>query len=122
MYSIDFENLHKAAEIIYCFMTLPALTKPECTLWNDDGFPDTVTNTGKGFMSEEKFCRWIVNSDFAAISCVASTDKEGSRRVVLNLIPGARYMTLNFPMSSGKPSEAEKRLLNILEKYDEHEN
>ena len=28
MYSIDFENLHKAAEIIYCFMTLPALTKP----------------------------------------------------------------------------------------------
>ena len=31
-------------------------------------------------------------------------------------------MTLNFPMSSGKPSEAEKRLLNILEKYDEHEN
>ncbi len=51
MYSIDFENLHKAAEIIYCFMTLPALTKPECTLWNDDGFPDTVTNTGKGFMS-----------------------------------------------------------------------
>lgn len=100
MYSIDFENLHKAAEIIYCFMTLPALTKPECTLWNDDGFPDTVTNTGKGFMSEEKFCRWIVNSDFAAISCVASTDKEDSRRVVLNLIPGARYMTLNFPMSS----------------------
>lgn len=59
MYSIDFENLHKAAEIIYCFMTLPALTKPECTLWNDDGFPDTVTNTGKGFMSEEKFCRWM---------------------------------------------------------------
>ena len=52
MYSIDFENLHKAAEIIYCFMTLPALTKPECTLWNDDGFPDTVTNTGMGFMSE----------------------------------------------------------------------
>ena len=84
MYSIDFENLHKAAEIIYCFMTLPALTKPECTLWNDDGFPDTVTNTGKGFMSEEKFCRWIVNSDFAAISCVASTDKEDGREFSIN--------------------------------------
>ena len=116
MYRIDFESLSKAAEIIYCFMTFPVLTRPECTLWNDEGLPNTVTNKGKKFMSEEQF------SDFAAISCVASTDKKDKRRVVLSLMPGARYMTLNFPMAQGMPSEAEKSLLHILEKYNEYES
>ena len=122
MYSIDFESLSEAAEIIYCFMTLPVLTRPECTLWNDEGLPNTVTNKGKEFMSEEEFCRWLMSSDFAAISCVASTDKKDKRRVVLSLMPGARYMTLNFPMAKGMPSEAEKSLLHILEKYNEYES
>lgn len=122
MYRIDFESLSEAAEIIYCFMTLPVLTLPECTLWNDEGLPNTVTNKGKEFMSEEEFCRWLKSSDFAAISCVASTDKKDKRRVVLSLMPGSRYMTLNFPMAQGMPSEAEKSLLHILEKYNEYES
>ena len=122
MYRIDFESLSKAAEIIYCFMTFPVLTRPECTLWNDEGLPNTVTNKGKKFMSEEKFCRWLMSSDFAAISCVASTDKAPKLLVVLSLMPGARYMTLNFPMAQGMPSEAEKSLLHILEKYNEYES
>jgi len=122
MYSIDFESLSEAAEIIYCFMTLPILIRPECTLWNDEGFPNTVTNKGKKFMSEEDFCRWLMSSDFAAITCVASTDKKDKRRVVLSFMSGARYMTLNFPTANGIPSEAEKNLLHILEKYNEYES
>lgn len=38
MYRIDFESLSEAAEIIYCFMTLPVLTLPECTLGMMKGF------------------------------------------------------------------------------------
>ena len=32
MYRIDFEDIIEAAEIIHCFMTIPTLTNPECTI------------------------------------------------------------------------------------------
>ena len=115
MYRIDFTDLRNAAEIIYCFMTIPILTDPECTVWSDSGIPTTITNAGKGFMSEQEFCRKILSSDFAAISCVASTDKADTRRVVLNLMPDTDYLIVNFPSANGKPNEAERRLLKLLE-------
>lgn len=115
MYRIDYSDIKSAAEIMYCFMTLPVLTSPECTIWNDSGIPDTVTNDGTGFMSEQEFCKRISSSDFAAISCVASTDKADTRRVVLNLMPDMDFMVLNFPSANGKPNEAERRLLKLLE-------
>lgn len=115
MYRIDFDDLNSAAEIIYCFMTLPTLTRPECTIWNNNGIPDTVTNEGSGFMTEQEFCKRITSSGFAAISCVASTDKADTRRVVLNLMPDMDFMVLNFPSANGKPNEAERLLLRLLE-------
>lgn len=115
MYRIDYENINEVAEIMYCFMTIPSLTHPECTIWSDSGLPDTVTNNGTGFMSEQEFCKRITSSNYAAISCVASTDKADTRRVVLNLMPDMDYMVLNFPNSNGKPNEAEQRLLKLLE-------
>ena len=115
MYRIDFEDVNEAAEIIYCFMTIPTLTNPECTIWSDSGTPSTVTNDGTRFMTEQEFCKKIVSSDFAAISCVASTDKADRRRAVLNLMPGTDYLVLNFPSSNGKPNEAERRLMKLLE-------
>lgn len=115
MYRIDYEDLSSAAEIMYCFMTLPILTRPECTIWSDNGIADTVINEGNGFMSEQEFCERIASSGFAAISCVASTDKADMRRVVLNLMPDMDFMVLNFPASNGNPNEAEKRLLKLLE-------
>lgn len=116
MYRIDFDDINKAAEIIYCFMTIPALTNPECTIWSDSGLPDTVTNDGTGFMSEREFCERVTSSRFAAISCVASTDKADTRRVVLNLMPDMDFMVLTFPAANGKPNEAERRLLKLLER------
>ena len=115
MYRINFTDLRNAAEIIYCFMTIPNLTNPECTVWRGSGVPTTIANAGKEFMSEQEFWRKILSSDFAAISCVASTDKADKRRVVLSLMPGADFLVLNFPSANGKPNEAEKRLLKLLE-------
>ena len=115
MYRIDFTDLRNAIEIIYCFMTIPNLTTPECTVWSDSGIPATIANTGKGFMSEQEFCKKIMSSNFAAISCVASTDKADTRRVVLNIMPDTDYLILSFPSANGKPNEAERRLLKLLE-------
>lgn len=115
MYRIDFEDIIEAAEIFYCFMTIPTLTNPECTIWSDSGIPNTITNDGTGFMTEQEFCHKITSADFAAISCVASTDKADTRRVVLNLMPDTDYLILNFPSANGKPNEAERRLLKLLE-------
>ena len=116
MYRIDFTDLRKAAEIIYCFLTLPCLHNPECSIWGSDGLPKSVLNGGMGFASEEDFCRKIVGCDFAAVTCVASTDKADKRRVVLNLMDGMDFMVLSFPQANGKPNEAEHRLLKMLEK------
>ena len=114
MYRIDYTELRNAAEIIYCFMTIPSLTNPECTIWSGSGIPNTIVNDGAGFMTEKEFCRKIVSSDFAAISCVASTDKADTRRVVLNLMPDTDYLILSFPSANGKPNEAELKLLRML--------
>lgn len=115
MYRIDFEDVNEAAEILYCFMTIPTLTHPECTIWSDSGIPNTVTNDGTGFMTEQEFCQKIASTDFVVISCVASTDKADTRRVVLNLMPDTDYLILNFPSANGKPNEAERRLMRLLE-------
>lgn len=115
MYRIDYNNINEAVQIIYCFMTIPVLSRPECTVWSDSGFADTLTNDGTGFMSENEFCDRIISSGFAAISCIASTDKTGSRRVVLNLMPDTDFLVLNFLSTNSKPNEAERRLLQLLE-------
>jgi len=115
MFRIDFIDLNNAAEIMYCFMTLPSLTRPECTIWSDAGFPDTLTNDGPGFMSEKEFCSKITSSNFSAITCIASTDKQDKRRVVLNLMPDTEYLVLNFPSSGGRLNPDEKKLLALLE-------
>ena len=115
MYRIDYSDLRNAAEIIYCFMTLPSLNRPECSIWSDNGLPETVTNDGVGFMSEETFCKMITKGEFLSVTCVASTDKEDKRRAVLTLMPEMDFMILNFPSADGKPNAAELKLLKLLE-------
>lgn len=114
MYRIDYSNLREAAEILYCFMTVPSLNKPECSIWNGQGVPETFVNDGD-FMTEERFCRKIIGTDFASITCVASTDASDKRRVVLTLMPELGFMVLNFPQANGTPNEAELRILKLLE-------
>ena len=115
MYRIDFTDMNNAAEILYCFMTIPTLHKPECSVWGSSGLPVTIENYGTGFMSEKDFCEKIRKSDADAITCVASMDYTDTRRVTLSLMPDTDYLVLNFPSPNGEPNEAEKRLLKILE-------
>lgn len=114
MYRIDYTNLRNAAEILYCFMTLPSLTKPECSIWCENGLSETIFNDGADFMSEDEFCRKIIRTNFLSITCVASTDKEDKYRAVLSLVQDVDYMILNFPSTNGKPNAAAKRLLRLL--------
>lgn len=115
MYRIDYTDILHAAEILYCFMTIPALTNPECTIWSDNGFPETVINDGSGFMTEQEFCRKIASTSFVTVTCIASTDREDTRRAVLTLTPDTGCIVLSFPAANGSPNEAEKRLLKLLE-------
>lgn len=114
MYQINCTDLHDAAKKIYRFMTMPSLTRPECSFWSEKGIPVSITNDGKGFMLEKDFCKKVITSNCVAVLCVASTDKTDKRRVVLNYILGLNMMVLNFPSANGKPNEAEKRLFKAL--------
>lgn len=114
MYRIDYTDLRNAAEILYCFMTLPSLSKPECSILRE-GKAETIVNDGSDFMNEDEFCSKVIRADYLSITCVASTDIEGKHRAVLSLMQDMDYMVLNFPSAKGKPNEAEKRLLNLLE-------
>lgn len=115
MYRIDYTDLGNAADILYCFMTLPSLSKPECCILRENGLPETIVNDGSDFMNEDEFCSKIIGTSFLSITCVASTDIEGKHRVVLSLMQDMDYMVLNFPTAKGIPNAAEKRLLSFLE-------
>lgn len=114
MYRIDYSNLREAFEILYQFMTFPNLTRPECTLWSTSEPLITVTNTGNGFMSEREFRKKLFSSEFAAIVCVAGTDKADKRRVALQLISGMDFLVLNFPSANDNLNKAERELLEAL--------
>lgn len=114
MYRLDYYNLREASEILYRFMTYPGLTKPECTLWSDGAPLITYTNEGNGFMTEREFRVKLNSLEYSFISCVASTDKEDTRRVTLNVLPTSHYMILNFPSANGNPNKTERALMAAL--------
>lgn len=116
MYRIDYSNLQEAVKIIYRFMTIPTLTMPECTIWDDSGTPDTLTHRDIRFMTEKDFYKKITSAPFSSITCVASTDKADTRRVVLLMVSDKSidYMALNFPSANGKINQAERELVQTL--------
>ena len=118
MYRIDFSDKAHAVSRIYDFMSIPLLNMPECTAWGETGPLMTITKDTDSFMLKDEFSRMLLGKNFVAVSCVASTDKADTRRVVLNLMPDTDYLVLNFPSANGKPNEAERRILQLLEMYD----
>lgn len=114
MYRVKYQDLHHAAEIIYCFMTRSGLTKPECTIWDKNGVPNTLVNTGAGFMGKDAFCRKLLTKDFLSVTCVAATDRQDRRRVVLSLVQDVEFMVLSFPSSDGNLNDDEIRLMQLL--------
>lgn len=114
MYRIDCSDRNSAIKITYRFMAIPFLTKPECALWKENGMPQIIAGAGAALMPEDDFCKKLMNTDFAAIICTASTDKADKRRVVLTYTPGLGFMVLNFPQADGKLNESEKKIFEYL--------
>lgn len=114
MYRIDCSDRNSAIKITYRFMAIPFLTKPECALWKENGMPQIIAGAGAALMPEDDFCKKLMNTDFAAITCTASTDKADKRRVVLTYTPGLGFMVLSFPQADGKLNESEKKIFEYL--------
>lgn len=113
MYQIKCTDSHDAASIIYRFLSIPTLTRPECSLWSEKGIPIIVAK-GRDYTNERNLYEKIALSGCAAVTCVASTDKKDKRRVVLNYMVKGNIMVLNFPFANGKPNDAEALLLKTL--------
>ena len=113
MYQIKCENLQDASHKIYRFLSVPSLTRPECSLWSEKGIP-VMLSKGRDYTNEGTLYEKIASSGCAAVTCVASTDKKDKRRVVLNYMVKANILVLNFPFANGKPNDAETRLLKTL--------
>ena len=86
MYRVDYDNTRTAAKILYRFMTIPFLTRQECTAWGESGPLFTLTNDHNEFMDEDKFLRKMISNRCIAVTCTASTDKADKRRVVLTFM------------------------------------
>ena len=113
MYQIKCENLQDASHKIYRFLSVPSLTRPECSLWSEKGIP-VMLSKDRDYTNEGTLCEKIASSGCAAVTCVASTDKKDKRRVVLNYMVKANILVLNFPFANGNPNDAETRLLKTL--------
>ena len=115
MYRVDYTDKTDALHIMYCFMTIPFLTLPECTVWGEHGPIMTLTNDGSGFISELEFQARLLKSGFFAITCTASTDKADTRRVNLTFTHEFEFMVLNFPCANGNLNAAEKKVFEYLD-------
>lgn len=119
MYKVSCHTLRSVATAIHRFMTNKLLVQPECTIWPGSGAPTTIVNNGAVFITEQDLFRKIMRTASASISCVASTDKADTRRVVLTYVPGLDFMVLNFPQSNGRLTNAEKRIVEDMGKCNE---
>lgn len=114
MYRVDYSDERAALKIIYRFLSIPFLTKPECSVWRDNGFANTVTDIKKEWPTEADFLREINNTPFKAISCTAATDRADKRRVALAYTPEIDMMVLSFPQANGKLNDREKQVFDYL--------
>lgn len=119
MYKVSCNNLRSVATAVHRFMTNKLLVQPECTIWPGGGTPTTIVNNGTTFITEQDLFRRIMRAASASISCVAATDLADTRRVVLTYVPGLDFMVLNFPQSNGRLTNAEKRIVEDMGRYNE---
>lgn len=120
MYKIKINNAEDAFSAIYRFSTNKLLTNPECTVWGNKtavgDFPEILVSYGSDekIPSYSEFEHKLKRLNFSAISCVASTDKEDRRRVVLSYMPELSFIVVNFPMAVNGISAKEETLLKLL--------
>lgn len=114
MYHVPYRNTEDALKLLYRFMTIPFLNRPECSALGATQYLFTVMNTGDGFLSEEEFYEKVKSSPYKGITCTASTDAADLRRVVLAYLPGQNMMVLSFPAANGKLNAQEEKIFDYL--------
>ena len=116
----------RTLEIIYNYMKLNILTNPECSfLSNRTGLYGGRTisrvedNVPKFFQDFKKFA---LSADWDACLCVAGTDLNDLRRVVITYSRDLNKVVINFPSATNGFSSREKKIKEWLEKEFESMN
>ena len=115
MYRINYKDEYDALEKLYRFLSIPYLTRPECSVWKEAGLPKLYSDISTDFPNVLDFLGELGDMDFTAVSCVASTDERDERRVTLTFTPEINLLVLSFPQSNGKLNHREQMIFEYLE-------
>ncbi len=105
---------------IYDFLRMELLTSPECSFINGEVFlGDSITfgdqyNNLPGSLSALKDA--LKNVKWEACLCVAGTDLDDSRRVVMTYMKTLEKINIHFPMSNSGLTTNEKMIYEWFKK------
>ena len=108
----------KALEIIFDYLQLDMLTKPECSLASNN-YPLSQGLTlskeaGTLPTSFDAFRRKVLSADWEVVLCIAGTDKSDIRRVVFLYHRDEKSFIVNFP-NGGKLTENETAIKSWID-------
>lgn len=115
-YNVSTER--KALEIIFDYLQLDMLTKPECSLASNN-YPLSQGLTlskeaGTLPTSFDAFRRKVLSADWEVVLCIAGTDKSDIRRVVFLYYRDEKSFIVNFP-NGGKLTENETAIKSWID-------
>lgn len=110
----------RTLEVIYNYMKLDILTNPECSflsnrsaLYGGKTISEEQDNVPETFRD---FKRIAFSEDWDACLCVAGTDPEDLRRVVVTYSRDLNKVAINFPSASNGFSNSEVQIREWLER------
>lgn len=95
------ENERAALDLVYHILNCELLTDPECSFMSEEFSYDEIPI----FSAEEEnipadesaFRRKVIGKEWDACVCVAGTDEDDSRRVVVTYYRDSKEISVNFP-------------------------
>lgn len=120
MFFYSSESELKVMEVIFKYLQLDILTNPECSLISNATtlsgartFSRTQNNFPKTFCD---FRNVTFKEDWDACLCVAGTDPEDLRRVVVAYSRDQKKVVINFPSAVNGFSTCEMQIMEWLER------
>ncbi len=110
----------EALQKIYDFLRMELLTSPECSFINGEAFlGDSVTfgdqyNNSPGSLSALKDA--LKNVKWEVCLCVAGTELDDSRRVVMTYSKELKKINVHFPMAQSYLTTNEEKIRDRIEK------